>query len=254
MTIAAFVLAGFVSGLVSGGLGVGGAIIATPLVRALGMSPYLAIGTTVPAILPSALVGAFTYWRQGLVRKAALPWVAAPAALASIAGALTTRAINGHILMLATAGLLFVLALRILPTHGSTPQKEHKAMSPGPAHYVTLGIATGFLSGLLGVGGGFLMIPVFIKTFGFPPKEALGTSLAIIALTVVPNVITQTYVGNIDWTIAGLLALGVIPGARLGAITAIKTADQRLLRFVASSLLVIAVVYAALEVAALSRP
>lgn len=249
MKIAGFLFAGLLAGFVSGGLGVGGAIIATPLVRALGLSPYLAIGTTVPSILPSTLTGAFTYWRQGLVRKDTVLWVAVPAAMTSVAGALATRRIDGHILMVITAALLFILALSVLRTK---PKVGTPGTSPSVLAYSLLGLTSGFMSGLLGVGGGFLMVPVFLRTFGFPPKEALGTSLAIISVTVVPNLAAQAYVGNIDWRVAGLLTVGVIPGARLGALCAIKAPDRRLRRIVAISLAAMAAAYAAFEVAALS--
>lgn len=246
MHAAAFVLAGTASGVFSGALGIGGAAVATPLVRLLGMSPYLAVGTPVPMILPSTITGAITYLRAGLVDRRAVLWTAPGAALAALGGAMTTRLIDGSALMLISAAVLLVLAIRVLPDRQNdlhapgTPER-------GAAAFLVLGAATGFASGLLGVGGGFLMVPVFIRMFGMPTKVALGTSLAVIVLTVPPNIIGHSLAGNIDWGPALLLCLGVIPGARLGALLAIRTSDRKLRIVMAVTLTIVALTYAGVE-------
>ena len=203
-----------------------------------------------PAILPSTLTGAYRYLRSGLVDKRAVALTAPTAAIATVGGALTTRRIDGHILMLMTAGTLFVLALRSLPGKGNAPEIDAAPVAH-PAGLIVLGLITGFFSGLLGIGGGFLMVPVFIRVFHMPLKTSLGTSLAVISLIVVPNLVTQAYVGNIDWTIAALLAIGVVPGAWLGASLAIKASDERLRIVVAICLALVAIMYAATESIAL---
>lgn len=249
--LGSYLVAGFVSGVFSGGLGVGGAVIATPLIRFLGTSALLAIGTTVPAILPSTLTGAFTYWRAGLVSKPTILWVASSASVTSVLGAIATRLIpgQGHILMLVTAGLLFVLSVRTLAG------KHEMSAATEPQHsragLLALGAVTGVLSGLLGVGGGFIMVPAFINIFKMPVKTALGTSLAVITLTALPNIAAQAAVGNIDWRVAGLLALGVVPGARVGSLLAIRAPERKLKTIVGLALAVIAVVYAIFEISQL---
>jgi uncharacterized membrane protein YfcA len=110
-----FVLAGVAAGAFSGALGLGGALVATPLLRFLGVPPYLAVGTTVPAMLPTTLTGAWTYHRQGLVDVRSVSRTGAAAGVAAVAGALLTRQVNGHLLMFMTASLLFFLGLRSLP-------------------------------------------------------------------------------------------------------------------------------------------
>lgn len=242
----AFVLAGAVSGVFSGALGIGGAAVATPLVRLLGVSPYLAVGTPVPMILPSTITGAIAYLRAGLVDRRAVVWTAPLATVAAFGGAMTTRLIGGTELMLISAALLLVLASRVFPDkRGPT---EAPAVPPrGRVAYLSLGLGTGFASGLLGVGGGFLMVPVFIRIFGMPVKVALGTSLAVIALTVPPNIIGHALARNIDWSAALLLGLGVIPGARLGAKLAIRTPDRRLRIVMAVTLAIVALTYAGSE-------
>ncbi|MGH2809734.1 MAG: sulfite exporter TauE/SafE family protein, partial [Actinomycetota bacterium] len=224
---AAFLAAGISAGVVSGAMGVGGAVVATPLVRLIGLGPHLAIGTTVPAILPAALTGAYAYRKEGLIDSTTAIRMAIPGALASFGGALATRSINGHLLMVATAGVLAVLALRNTARSGPSPPQRHH----GAVFGLSLGVIAGFFSGLLGIGGGFLIVPALIRFGGFPVKTAVGTSLAAISLMSIPNVAGQALAGNVSWVPAGLLAAGVIPGARLGAKLAIA-ADEAKLRWI----------------------
>lgn len=253
MTALLFVAAGAASGFFSGALGVGGASLATPLVRFLGVDPFLAIGSTVPAILPSTLTGAYTYAKAGLVDRRSVLWTSLGGCAATIAGAYATRAIpgEGHLLMIVTAAVLLFLSLRVIPGRGHV---EPESVPHTPAWgLAAVGATAGFFSGLLGIGGGFLMVPLFLRWMKMPTKVALGTSLASITITIVPNIAAQWAVGNIDWYVAALLAIGVIPGARAGANAAIR-ADQRLLRIaIAVGLATVALVYGAFETVALVR-
>lgn len=245
----AFVLSGFAAGTFSGMLGVGGALLATPLIRFLGVPPYLAIGTTVPVLLPTTLTGAWTYLRSGFVDRKVVGWTALAGAGAAVLGAGTTRLVDGHLLMLATAGVMILLALRVLPGRGETGPPPDPRRSP--ALLSGIGTTAGFLSGLLGIGGGFVMVPAFLRLVRLPLKTTLGTSLAVITLTALPNIAAQSYVGNVDWKVALLLALGVVPGARIGALAAIRMPDKVLRPVVALVILGVGVLYAATEARAL---
>ncbi len=250
MRVLGYILAGVAAGAFSGALGLGGALLATPLLRFLGVPPYLALGTTVPAMLPTTLTGAWTYHRQGLVDTRSVARTGASAGVGAVAGALLTRQVNGHVLMFMTAGLLFFLALRSLPGREEPEVAPSPRRSTGPL--LALGLAAGFFAGLLGIGGGFLLVPAFIRLLRFPTKLALGTSLAVIAWIAIPNLVAQELVGNVNWKVALLLAIGMVPGARVGALLAIRSPERRLRGVVALVVVVLALVYAGLEVAALS--
>lgn len=202
-------------------------------------------------IIPGALTGAWTYFRAGLIDRKAVLWTSLGAALTSFAGARTTRLINGHLLMLGISGVLLFLALRLFPEQEKPGEKapEPRDSSSG---FLGLGAVAGFFSGLLGIGGGFLMVPVFIRGFRMPTKVALGTSLAVITFTVVPNAAGQVLAGNVDWTVALLLAAGIVPGARLGARLSIMSSERPLRITMAVSLALAALVYAAFELWQLS--
>ena len=101
------ILAGFVSGVMSGAFGVGGAILTTPAVRVLlDAPPLVAVGTPLPAIFPTTVAGARAYRRAGLVDGRAVRWLAPPGVAAAALGAILTKIINAHVLLLATAALI----------------------------------------------------------------------------------------------------------------------------------------------------
>jgi len=116
-----------------------------------------------------------------------------------------------------------------------------------------IGFGAGVVSGLLGIGGGLIMVPLLAGWCGMPLKRALGTSLLTIWALVIPGTIVHAFLGNIDWWVALFLTIGAVPGARLGAILALGTGERTLRTVVGSGLFVIAVVYAAAQLVQLTR-
>jgi uncharacterized membrane protein YfcA len=107
------------------------------------------------------------------------------------------------------------------------------------------------MSGLLGIGGGTVMVPGFTVLGKLPLKTTIATSLACVAIFAVPSTITHALNDNIDWRVALCLAIGVIPGARLGAAAAVRATDEGLRKAVALFLGIIAAVYLIGELLAL---
>lgn len=105
-TALATVLVGLAAGVLSGMFGVGGAVLTTPGIRALGVPPIDAVGSTIPAILPGALTGAHRYAKEGLVDWRVGLVCGAAGALFAIAGAGVSDVVDARWLMVATAGLL----------------------------------------------------------------------------------------------------------------------------------------------------
>lgn len=93
-----------------------------------------------------------------------------------------------------------------------------------------IGLVAGFASGYVGVGGGFLMVPLFITIIGLTMKQASGTSLIAVVLLAIPGVITQALHGNVDYLAGIAMALGSIPGAIIGA-SLIRYIPERKMRF-----------------------
>ncbi len=110
-----------------------------------------------------------------------------------------------------------------------------------------LGAVVGLLSGYLGLGGGFLIVPLLQFAFGFTMKQATGTSLVAVAIFAVPSFIAHAILGNVMWVLGLLLIVGSVFGAKIGA-AVIKRVNDRLLTALFAVLLVVAgVVLAANE-------
>jgi uncharacterized membrane protein YfcA len=243
---------GFLTGVLSGMFGLGGAVISTPGIRLLGATALQAVGSTLPSILPSSVSGSVRYERERLIDGRVALWTSAFGVPASVAGSRLSGTVpgNGHVLMLATAALVAYTAYRT-----AFPRVRALTDQAGVLHdevwrLAVIGATAGGLSGLLGVGGGIVMVPLFSIWVGLSLKQTIATSLACVGIFAIPGTLTHWYLGHIDWTFAGALTVGAIPGARVGAHFTISASD-RLLRYGVGALLgVIAVIYGVGEVLA----
>lgn len=242
------ILAGVVAGTMSGAFGVGGAILTTPAVRVmLSAPPLIAVGTPLPAIFPTTLSGMQAYRRAGELDRRAVLFLAPPGAVGAALGALLTRWINAHALLLLTAALIAWQAIRVGWGTSAVEPEGSRTEPPTWALLVT-GFIAGFASGLLGIGGGVVLVPVMAGMLGMPLKRAVGTSLVVIALMVIPGTIVHAALGHIDWAIFLWLSIGVIPGAALGSRWTIRAKERTLRLVVGVFLLAVAISYGALEV------
>jgi uncharacterized protein len=241
------ILSGLVAGAMSGAFGVGGAILTTPAVEVLlGAPPIIAVGTPLPAIVPTTLSGMVAYRRAGQIDIRGVKWAAPVGAVAAAAGAWLTKVVNARFLLLATAVLIGWQAVRV--GWGTTVQEDpSRPVRPSGLAFSLMGLAAGFASGLLGVGGGIVMVPVMSGLFGMPLKRALGTSLVIIAFMVIPGTAVHAALGHIDWEICLWLCIGVVPGAAIGSRWAVRARERTLRVVVATFLLVVSLSYGAFE-------
>jgi uncharacterized protein len=241
------ILAGFVSGVMSGSFGVGGAILTTPAVRVLlDAPPLVAVGTPLPAIFPTTVAGARAYRRAGLIDGRAVRWLTPPGVAAAALGAILTKIINAHVLLLATAALIGWQAVNV-GTGGSRQDRGEGAPEPSSVSLALTGAIAGFASGLLGIGGGVILVPAMSGVLHMPLKRAVGTSLVVIAFMVVPGTLVHAILGHIDWTIFLWLTLGVVPGATLGSHLTIRARERTLRLVIAVFLSLVAILYAILE-------
>jgi uncharacterized membrane protein YfcA len=266
------VAVGLLTGVLSAAFGVGGAVLSTPGIRLLGASAFVAVGTTLPSVLPSAISGTARYVRDDLIDWHVVAWTAPVGVVSAVLGSLASHAVpgDGHWLMVLTAVFLGLTAWRVRPrasvarTEPRVPDGDAAVadalgptLTPGTAYgtaspwaCVAVGGAAGGLSGLLGVGGGIVMVPGFTEVIGMPIKRAIATSLVCVGVFAIPGSITHALLGDIDWRFALLLAVGVVPGARLGAVLAIRADDRRLQSAVAIFLGALAIGYGTAELIA----
>lgn len=138
-------------------------------------------------------------------------------------------------------------------------RRSHRTVTPAPSRAGSFGLRPGRVggrqsrlpAGLLGVGGGIVLTPGLAFVGRLPVKHAVATSLTTVAFMSVSALITHVALGHVDWRFAVPLALGIVPGARLGASITIG-ASERTMRLVAGSLLLaIGVIYFGREFASL---
>lgn len=242
--------------MLSGAFGVGGAVISTPGIRLLGATAYVAVGTTLPSILPGAVSGTIRYSRDGLVDWQVVAAAAPAGVVAAVVGSLLSHAVpgDGHWLMVLTAVLIGLTAARM----ARAPDEEGRAAVPSDvrrpgAVVAAVGAGGGLLSGLLGLGGGVALVPGFNQVLGMPLKATVATSLACVGILAVPSTITHAFLGDIDWWLALLLTVGVVPGARIGASLSVRASNRRLRLAVAGFLGLLSLVYGVTELAAAVR-
>lgn len=113
------------------------------------------------------------------------------------------------------------------------------------------GLIAGGLSGLLGVGGGIIMVPLFRRWLALPMKNAVATSLICVGCFAIPGTITHSIEGGIDWRYAIWLTIGVVVGAPFGSKMALKMSDKKLQRVFGLFLAAVAVAYGGGELLAL---
>ena len=261
------IVAGVVTGALSGMFGIGGAVVSNPALRVLGAAPRIAVGSTLPSIIPGAMSGALRYRREGLIDTRVVKWAAPCGIASSVGGAFAADAIpEAHVLTVGIALMLAFTAWRLtraprveVPVVAETDIEtaaegsEARTTDGAPSRWKlgVSGFLAGGLSGLLGIGGGVLMVPLFTGWLRMPLKPALATSLACVGLLAIPGTISHAALGNIDWGFALPLAIGIVPGARLGAHITIGLAEHRLRLLVGWVLGSIAVVYGATELVSL---
>lgn len=248
---------GYVTGILSGMFGVGGGAISTPGIRILGATAIEGVGSTLPAIFPSALSGTLRYHREGMVVWPLVAGVGTAGSAAAVGASLLSHRVpgNGHLLMVATAALVGLTAWRMAagtsrPVRVGRPPAERPEVHPGRVVVTALG--AGGLSGLLGLGGGVILVPAFSEWLRLPIKQAVGTSLACVGLLAVPSTLTHLWLGDINWVYALPLCVAVVPGARVGARLALAATERGLRLSVAGLLGIVAVVFAVGELLALT--
>ncbi len=181
-----YVLAALV-GMTLGMMGGGGSILTVPIfVYVLGYDPKLAIAMSLPVIGITSLVGAVGHWKAGNVNLKTAITFGVIAMLGAFGGARLARLLAGSVqlsllavVMLAAAVTMFRSAARKSP-ETNAPADVARAMNVGLL--VPVALAVGTLTGLVGIGGGFLVVPALVLLARMPMSHAVGTSLLVIAM------------------------------------------------------------------------
>ena len=273
MSVNALVLLGLggAVGVLSGMFGVGGGFLLTPLLLFIGIPPAVAVASQANQIVASSFSGALAYWRRkavdvkmGLVLLAggvAGSWVGVRIfAAASRLGQVELLVALCYVVLLGVVGGLMlnesVRTLRRIRAAAPPPTRAtHNWASrlPGKTRFrasklyisvippVGIGFFVGVLAAVMGVGGGFVMIPAMIYLLGMPTGVVIGTSLfQITLLAAFTTLLHAMETQSVDVVLAVLLIVGGVIGAQVGAVLAARLRGEQLRLLLALMVLAVA--------------
>ena len=255
-------LAGVFVGVMSGLLGVGGGTIMVPIFRlAFGMGPLASTATSLFAIIPTSISGVVAHARaKTCVPKLGLALGAGGAVMSPMGVWLASVSPGWLVICVAaivigfSAFKMFKKAVKCAPAPragragGNAQGASAKVVPDQPVlsrkQYLQgacIGLIAGLASGYVGVGGGFIMVPLMLAVLDIPMSLASGTSLIAIMILAIPGVIEQGLLGNIDYLAGIAIVVGSIPGALVGA-RLVRVVPERQLRFIFGGFLLVAAV------------
>lgn len=208
----AFVV-GLILGVVFSLLGAGGGILAVPaLLVVFSESMTVATGAGLAVVFAAAVAGSISHGRAKRV-----DWrVAGLFGVPSIAGAIGGARLHPLVPERVTMGL-FALVLLVAVASMLRARKEGAGSVGSTPLLLAVGLGTGVLTGFLGVGGGFLIVPALTVLAGVPLHRAIGTSMAVIAASSLSGAITHLVAGHVPFALVGPMAAGSVLGALVGA-------------------------------------
>jgi uncharacterized membrane protein YfcA len=240
---------GALVGLLSGMFGVGGGFLTTPLLIFYGIPPTVAVASATTQITGASVSGAYAHWKRGGVDFRMGGVMIGGGLLGTLAGAGVFRLLqdSGQIDLL--IGFLYVILLGSIgglmlrdavialgwvakPAAATAPRRHNRWVAGLPLRWrfyasglyispfapAALGFAAGILTVLLGIGGGFILVPAMIYILGMAARVVIGTSLfMIVAVSAVATFILALTTQSVDIVLAALLLIGGVVGAQYGA-------------------------------------
>ncbi len=214
----ALVLASLI-GLSLGLLGSGGSIITLPvLVYVAGIPAQQAVGMSLVIVGGTSALGTLLNLRQRALDLRAAAFFSVSGMAGAFVGSKFTHLVSAPVLLLLFGALMLMTGTRMLQDRetGLKPQQCR------PMHCLATGVAVGLVTGFLGVGGGFLILPALVLFAGLEMKPAIGTSLAIIAVNCFGGLVGQLRYVSFDWW----LTLGFLLAAMAGMLAAASLATK----------------------------
>ncbi|MFK8183455.1 MAG: sulfite exporter TauE/SafE family protein [Phormidesmis sp.] len=226
-------LAGLVSGVLAGFLGIGGGTLLVPVLVQLGFEAVGATATSSLAILVTASAGSFQNWRMGYLDIQPVLWLGASAVVTAFLATFVGDRIPDYILLAGFATLLvsnlYLVSLKKRVIR--TAQFRQSRTATGPAinpttARIATGATAGFMAGLFGVGGGVILVPMQILLLGEQIKPAVRNSLGVIVITSVAASLGHAINGNIHVVAGLILGFGGLIGVQVSTRFLPKMSDS----------------------------
>ncbi len=208
---------GAIGGVLSGMLGVGGAVVLLPLLTTFaGLSLKEASNITVVQVVAAALVSIAVYNRVRLVHLELALYMGAAALVGGLAGGYGSQAVPTVALeWLFLTVVAVAIALLFIPVREPV-QREERLPAFSRSQAMGLGLSVGALAGVLGAGGGFLIVPLMIGALRMPTRLAIGSSPAVILVSGLAGLTGKLAAGQIQVTPAAALVAAAVPATYLG--------------------------------------
>lgn len=247
------IILGFVVGVLSGMFGIGGGFLTTPLLIFYGIPPTVAVASATTQITGVSVSGAMVHMRRGGVDLKMAAVMTVGGFFGSVVGAGLFRALQAsgqidlvisflYVVILGWIGFIMLkdalIALGTVPVRARKEAPRHNrwvASLPlrwrfyasglylSPVAPLAIGFGAGVLTVLLGIGGGFIIVPAMIYLLGMPARIVIGTSLAmVLAVSAATTMVHAVTTRAVDIVLAGLLLLGGVIGAQYGAVLALR--------------------------------
>lgn len=214
-------------GISLGMLGGGGSILTVPLlVYVAGQDPKVAIATSLLVVGVTSAAGALTHARAGRVQWRTGLIFGAAGMVGAYAGGRLAEYIPGTWLLLAFAAIMAVTAVAMLRGRREPAHDPDHQMRVG--HIILDGIVVGAVTGLVGAGGGFLVVPALALLGGLPMSIAVGTSLVVIAMKSGAGLLGYLASTTIDWALAGGVTAMAVVGSVIGGRLANRVSEDKL--------------------------
>jgi uncharacterized membrane protein YfcA len=223
MILLGYALAALI-GLSLGLLGGGGSILTVPVfVYVLRYDPKLAIAMSLPVVGATSLVGAVAHWRAGNVRLETAALFGVAAMIAAYIGARLASFLTGAVQLSLLAVIMVIAAISMFRNARRAPAPATPNTRGGSLAslrlLVPVALVVGLITGIVGIGGGFLIVPALVLLGGVPMKQAVGTSLLVIAMNCASGFVG--YIGRVDipWAFVlafiAVAAIGILVGTVL---------------------------------------
>jgi hypothetical protein len=227
-------IAGFAISCLSGLLGIGGGIVMAPALLYLPPAFGLAsldmrqvAGLTITQGLFSCLSGAWRHDRYRSVSRRLVVSMGSAITIAALAGSVISRWVANEVLMVVFAGLAVIAALMMwLPKSDESVVGDPNACRYNIPLAVSIALAVGFLGGLVGQGGSFILIPLMLHVLRLPTRVVIGSNLALVFLASLAGFAGKAATGQVPLLPAALLVLAAVPGAQVGSVLSHHTSPR----------------------------
>jgi uncharacterized membrane protein YfcA len=240
-TILAVILSGAI-GISLGLLGGGGSILAVPvLVYVAGIEAKESVAMSLAIVGSTSLFGSLLHGRKGKLDLKVAATFGGAGIIGAYVGARLTHLVANSTLLLLFAGLMLVVAVAMLLRRDQHVSSETRMQKRSLALSLLVGLGVGVLTGFLGVGGGFLVVPALVLFAGLPMHLAVGTSLLVIAINSAAGFIGHMGEGQLHWSMTAAFTAAAVAGTFVGEHFARRVPAARLRRMFAYFVISVAI-------------